>query len=103
MTQANASKKTPKWLAVSDEGAQVNMVGVVEIGGVKLDKLTMRTPTVRDLRAATATAKGDYEQVEVNMLCSLLMATEQEIAALSMRNYNRLQAGYFRMVEEDEL
>ncbi|UVM48558.1 phage tail assembly protein [Pseudomonas sp. B21-015] len=103
MTQENASKKTPKWLAVSDESAVISMVGAVEIGGVKVDKLTMRAPTVRDQRAANATAKGDYEQIEINMLCSLLMATEPEIAALSLRNYNRLQAGYFRLVEEDEL
>lgn len=103
MSQENESKKTPSWLSVSDDSVVISLKGVVEIGGVKVDRLTMRAPTVRDQRAANATAKGDYEQIEINMLCSLCMATEQEIASLTTRNYNRLQAGYFRLVEEDEL
>jgi hypothetical protein len=40
---------------------------------------------------------------ELNLLCSLLEATEPELKAFSMRNYKRLLAGYFRMEEEDEL
>lgn len=103
MTQENAEKKDPSWLEVSDDSVVINLKGFADIGGIKVDKLTMRAPTVRDQRAATATAKGDYEQIEINVLCSLLQATESEIAALSLRNYNRLQAGYFRLVEEDEL
>lgn len=103
MTQASANKTDPSWLIVNDDNVIITLKGAVDIGGVKVDKLTMRAPTVRDQRAATATAKGDYEQIEINMLCSLLTATEPEIAALSVRNYNRLQAGYFRLVEEDEL
>ena len=102
MTQKNEEKKVPSWLAVNDDSVVVTLKGAAEFGGVKVDKLTMRAPTVRDQRAATATAKDDYEQIEVNMLCSLLQATEPEIAALTVRNYNRLQAGYFRLVEEDE-
>ncbi|CAH0177637.1 hypothetical protein SRABI123_01357 [Pseudomonas sp. Bi123] len=103
MTQASANKVVPSWLKVSDDSVIVTMKGAVNIGGLLVDKLTMRAPTVRDQRAATATANNDYEQIEINMLCSLLTATEPEIAALSVRNYNRLQAGYFRLVEEDEL
>lgn len=103
MTQETAEKKDPSWLVVGDDSVVVTLKGAAEFGGIKVDKLTMRAPTVRDTRAATATAKGDYEQIEINMLCSLLGATEKEISALTTRNYNRLQAGYFRLVEEDEL
>lgn len=103
MTQASAKTPVQSWLEVNDDSVVVTLKGAVEIAGVKVEKLTMRAPTVRDQRAATATAKGDYEQIEVNMLCSLLTATEQELSSLSVRNYNRLQAGYFRLVEEDEL
>lgn len=103
MTQASAKTPVQSWLQVNDDSVVVTLKGAVEIAGVKVEKLTMRAPTVRDQRAATATAKGDYEQIEVNMLCSLLTATEQELSSLSVRNYNRLQAGYFRLVEEDEL
>ncbi|WP_336341672.1 phage tail assembly protein [Pseudomonas atacamensis] len=103
MTHETEEKKVPSWLAISDDSAIITLKGAAEFGGIKVDKLTMRAPTVRDTRAATATAKGDYEQIEINILCSLLGATEKEIAALTQRNYNRLQAGYFRLVEEDEL
>jgi len=104
MTQENAEKKLPSWLTVNDDSAVIQLRGAAEFGGVKVDKVTMRAPTVRDQRAASATtAKDDYEQIEINMLCSLLGVTEKEITALTSRNYNRLQAGYFRLVEEDEL
>ena len=103
MTQETAEKKDPSWLVVGDDSVVVTLQGTAEFGGITVDTLTMRAPTVRDTRAATATAKGDYEQIEINMLCSLLGATEKEISALTTRNYNRLQAGYFRLVEEDEL
>lgn len=103
MTEVNAKKPAPSWLSVSDEGAVITFKGAVQFGGVKVEKMTMRAPTVRDQRAASAGAKGDYEQLEINMFCSLMQATEAEIAALTTRNYNRLQAGYFRLVEEDEL
>ncbi|MHA3737879.1 phage tail assembly protein [Pseudomonas sp. Eth.TT006] len=103
MTEVSAKKPDPSWLSVTDEGAVITFKGTAEFGGIKVDKVTMRAPTVRDQRAASAGAKGDYEQLEINMFCSLLQATEPEIAALTTRNYNRLQAGYFRLVEEDEL
>jgi hypothetical protein len=103
MTQEKAKKKIPSWLSLSDDSVVITLKGVADFGGVKLDKVTMRAPTVRDQRAASATAKDDYEQLEINMFCSLLQATEAEITALTTRDYNRLQAGYFRLVEEDEL
>ncbi|MBD9616776.1 phage tail assembly protein [Pseudomonas sp. PDM07] len=103
MTQATASKPIPSWLSLNDSGVTVTLKGAANIGGVLTDKLTMRTPTVRDERAATAAANGDAMVYEINLLCSLLQATEQELGALSTRNYKRLMAGYFRMDEEDEL
>jgi hypothetical protein len=103
MTQANASKPVPSWLSVSDDSVTVTMKGTVNLGGIVTDRLMMRAPTVRDERGATIAAKGDAEVYEINLLCSLLQATEAEVVALTSRNYQRLQAGYFRMVEEDEL
>lgn len=103
MTQANANKPAPSWMVVTDTDVTVTMKGAVEIGGVKTDKLTMRAPTIKDVRAAKAGAKDDYEQMELSLFCSLLQATEAEVLTLGVKNYNRLQAGYFRLVEEDEL
>jgi len=103
MTQANASKPVPSWLVVSDSHVVVTLKGSVLIGGVAVDKLTLRAPTVRDERAASAVANGDSEKYELHLLCSLAQVTEPELMTLSVRNYKRLMAGYFRLDEEDEL
>lgn len=103
MTQVNASKPVPSWMVVTDSDVTVTLKGSVNLGGITTDKLTMRAPTVRDVRAAKAASNGDYEQMEVSLFCSLLQATEPEILAMGVKNYNRLQAGYFRLVDEDEL
>ncbi|WP_404938402.1 phage tail assembly protein [Pseudomonas atacamensis] len=103
MTQATEKKPLPSWLSLSDAGVTVTMKGAVNIGGVVTDRVTMRAPTVRDDLAAVAAGKGDSSVYELNLLCSLLEATEPELKAFSMRNYKRLLAGYFRMEEEDEL
>ncbi|WP_085710849.1 MULTISPECIES: phage tail assembly protein [unclassified Pseudomonas] len=103
MTQVNAEKPVPSWLSVSDTHVVVTLKGSVSIGGVAVDKLTLRAPTVRDERAATAVAGGDSEKYELHLLCSLAQVTEPELMTLSMRNYKRLMAGYFRLDEEDEL
>lgn len=103
MTHVPESKPVPSWLSLSDAGVTVTLKGSANIGGVITDRLTMRAPTVRDDLAAVAAGKGDSTVYELNLLCSLLEATESELKALSMRNYKRLLAGYFRMEEEDEL
>jgi len=103
MTQVSLTKPLPKWLVLTDEGVTVTLFYKANFNGVVVDKLTMRAPCVRDMEAAKAAGGGDYEKMEKSLFCSLLTATDVELAGLKFKDYNRLQAGYFRLVEEDDL
>ena len=101
MTQV--TQALPSWLAVTDEGVTVTLRYKANFNGVLVDKLTLRAPSVKDFNAAKMIAAGDMEKMELHLFCSLLTATEADLVALKLKDYNRLQAGYFRLVEEDDL
>jgi hypothetical protein len=101
MTQV--TQALPSWLAVTDEGVTVTLAYKANFNGVTIDKLTLRAPSVRDVEAARIAGGGEYEKMEKNLFCSLLTATESELLSLKMKDYKRLQAGYFRLVEEDDV
>ena len=103
MTQASEAKPLPKWLALNDDGVTVTLAYKANISGILVDKVMMRAPSVRDMEAAKAAGGGEYDKMEKNLFCSLITASETDLASLKVKDYNRLQAGYFRLVEEDEL
>jgi hypothetical protein len=103
MTQLTQANPLPTWLAVTDEGVTVTLAYKANFNGVAIDKLTLRAPSVRDVEAARIVGGGDYEKMEKNLFCSLLQATEPDLLSLKMKDYKRLQAGYFRLVEEDDV
>lgn len=96
------SKKTPSYLVVESDRVTVSLSKPAEANGVQVDKLTLRAPTVRDVRAATSTT-GDDEQREMNLFASLAEVGVKDLEGLTLKDYTRLQAGYFRLVQEDEL
>jgi len=93
----------PAWLTVTDEGVTVTLRYQASFNGVLVDKLTMRAPSVKDFNAAKMIAAGDMEKMELHLFCSLLSVAEADLLALKLKDYNRLQAGYFRLVEEDDV
>jgi hypothetical protein len=103
MTDVSLTDPLPSWLALSADGVTVTLKYPANFNGVLTDKLTMRAPSVKDVMAAKVAGGGDYEKMELNMFCSLLMATEAEITSLKYKDYKRLSAGYFRLVEDDEV
>ncbi|CAM3729287.1 phage tail assembly protein [Pseudomonas wadenswilerensis] len=100
MTQAN---KTPSWLAVSAERVVVTLTRPSEANGVHVDSLSLRAPTVRDIRAAQSVANSDDEQRELNLFASLAEVGVKDLEGLALKDYSRLQAGYFRLVQDDEV
>ena len=70
MTTATANK-IPAWLALTDDGVTVTLRYPTELNGIKADKLTLRAPTVRDVRAAQAISGNDAEQREMSLFASL--------------------------------
>lgn len=94
--------KTPSWLKLSADGVVVKLTKPSEANGVQVDSLALRSPAVRDIRAAQS-ASGDDEQRELNLFASLAEVGVKDLEGLALKDYSRLQAGYFRLVQDDEL
>jgi len=96
-----ALKKLPSWLVVNPDSATVTLSRPSEINGVVIDRLTLRSPTVREVRAANATAGGDDEVREMHLFASLSESGIKDLEGLKLTDYQRLQAAYFRLVQDD--
>ncbi|WP_434088991.1 phage tail assembly protein [Acinetobacter baumannii] len=46
---------------------------------------------------------GDDEQRELNLFASLAEVGIKDLEGLALKDYGRLQNGYFRLVQDDEL
>lgn len=93
--------ETPGWLALDLERALVTLSKPCEIKEVKVDRLTLRAPTVRDVRAAASASNGDDEQRETILLANLTETDIKDLEGLKLTDYQRLQAAYFRLVQDD--
>lgn len=102
MTTAT-EKKIPAWLNLTDEGVTVTLRYPTELNSIKTDRITLRAPTVRDVRTAQATSGNDAEQREMQLFASLAEVSVKDLECLKLLDYQRVQEGYFRLVNEDEL
>lgn len=93
--------KIPTWLTLTDEAAQITLSSPCEINGVKTDRLTLRNPTIREVRAAGALSGDDEELRELTLFATLASAGQKDLEELKVRDYKRLQIAYFRLVRED--
>lgn len=103
MTITTDKNPIPAWLTLSDEGVTVMLRYPSELNNVTTDAVFMRAPTVRDVRAAVATSGNDAEKREMSLFSSLTGAGTKDLEALKLLDWGRLQEGYFRLVNEDEL
>lgn len=94
--------KVPAWLTVSADSVVVKLSCATEANGIQVDSLSLRAPTVRDLRAAQS-GGADDETRELNLFASLAEVAVKDLEGLALKDYSRLQAGYFRLVQDDEL
>ncbi|MCU1780949.1 phage tail assembly protein [Pseudomonas sp. 14P_5.3_Bac1] len=93
----------PSWLSVTTDQAMVTLSCPSTINGVSVDKLALRSPTVGDVRTANRDAGGDDEQRELILFAALAGAPVADLEGLKLVDFNRLQAGYFRMDQDDGL
>jgi hypothetical protein len=91
----------PKWLQLGDGIATVILSKPSEANGIKVDKLTLREPTVREMRAATLQGGSNEEEQEMVLFCSLASIGRADLEGLLMRDYRRLQTAYFRVGADD--
>ena len=96
-------KPLPKYLALAADRVTVTLSKPTELNGITLDAITLRAPTVRDIRNAQTTAAGNEEQAELNLFASLSEVGAKDLEGMALKDYTRLQTGYFRLVQDDEL
>lgn len=93
--------ETPSWLVIGPDGAVVTLSRPSDFKDMKLDRLTLRAPTVRDVRAATSASNGDDDQRDTILLANLTESDTKDLEGLKLTDYQRLQAAYFRLVQDD--
>ncbi|MDB6447082.1 phage tail assembly protein [Pseudomonas sp. 21TX0197] len=98
-----SNTEIPSWMTLAADRVTVKLTVPVEANGVRVDTLSLRAPTVRDLRVARQTAPNDEEQQDLNLFASLAEVSTKDLDGMFLKDYARLQAGYFRLVQDDEL
>lgn len=99
-----SNKKTPAWLTVAADSVTVTLSKPSEFNGIQLDRISLRAPTVRDIRAAQQTGAGsDDEQRELNLFASLAEVGVKDLEGMALKDYTRLQTAYFRLVQDDDV
>lgn len=97
------SKKITPYLRLDADRVTIQLSRASECNGIQVDSISLRAPTVRDIRAAQQATNGDDEQRELNLFASLAEVGVKDLEGLTLKDYNRLQTGYFRLVQDDEL
>lgn len=96
------SKNLPDWLEITEDGAAITLSRLTEINGVKQKKLLLREPSIADLRAAKKLGGDDNESQEIHLFASLSQCAPADIERLKVKDYARVQVGYFRLNAEDD-
>lgn len=64
--------------------------------GVERDRLTLRRPKVRDMRAAQKVAAGDPDGVELALFATLAEVAPNDLEDMDLADYHGLQDAYGR-------
>lgn len=93
----------PTWLNVEADGsaATVTLRKPATIDGVERKRLTLRAPCVRDVRIAQKTGQDEAER-EQHLFARLADVAPDDIDALRLTDYQRVQQGYFRLASDDD-
>ncbi|MCM8910910.1 MULTISPECIES: phage tail assembly protein [Pseudomonas] len=97
------TQKTPAWLTVSADRVTVTLSKPTELNSVMVDAISLRSPTVRDIRAAQRGTGDDDEQRELNLFASLAEVSAKDLEGMALKDYTRLQTAYFRLVQDDDV
>lgn len=103
MSEQQKDKPLPSWLQLSESGAVIRFKGKATVCGVEVDQVTMRAPTIKDIRAAKKVSGDDEDSADDVLFASLIGASQADVEGLQVVDYNRLQRAYFRLVQDDGL
>lgn len=94
-------KKIPEWLTLDHDTATVRLRHPRELGGVKVDRISMKSPSIKLVRACRASHPKDEDAEEMMILSSMSQIPISELEKLDIKDYGRLQQGYFRLYTDD--
>lgn len=90
----------PDYLTFTADGVTIKLNTPTELNGTVVDSMHMRTPMVRDMRAATAVCGNNNEQLELNLFASLSEVGVQDLENMTLKDYERVKLGYRFLVSE---
>lgn len=82
------------YLKEFDGGVEITLAKPVTIDGAERKSLRMREPTVRDMEDAQKAAGDNAAANEIQLFANLMEVSADDVRALTMRNYKRVQGAY---------
>lgn len=95
--------KIPAWMTIDHDSATVRLRHPRDLGGVKVDRIRLMSPNIKLVRACRAAHPKDEEAEEMMLLSSMSQLPIGDLESLDIKDYNRLQQGYFRLYTDDGL
>jgi hypothetical protein len=87
------NQKVPDYIKMQAGFADITLAEPRNIGGIVQKSVRMREPTVNDQMVADEMNGSDASK-EVGMMANLLEVTPDDIRALPLREYKRLQVAF---------
>lgn len=81
-------------MSASADRVVIPLAHPVTASGVKIDRLTVRRPKVRDLLVARKTGGGDEVAQEIRLFANLCEVEPDAIEELDLADYSKLQETY---------
>lgn len=74
----------------------------ITVAGATINEITLRRPTVKDMRVARITGGKDEAAAEVNLIANLAQITPDAVDSLDMADFKKVQQvlqGFFGLSE----
>ena len=92
-----AKVKAEDCVKYNEGDAVVTLSRPAKVHGQLVETITMREPTVRDQKAAQRF--DDAVDVEINAVANLCNMTPDDVEALPLRDFRRLQVAYMGFID----
>lgn len=92
----------PKYITLTADGATITLTKPATLNGIERDTITLRAPTVREMRAAQQNGNSDEDR-EINLFATLAEVGVKDLDGLMYKDYNRISTAYNFLVLEDGL
>jgi hypothetical protein len=81
---------------------KIKLAFPITVDGAKVNEITLRRPTVKDMRVARVTGGKDDATQEINLIANLAQVTTEAVESLDMADFVKVQkalAGFFGLSE----